>query len=118
MEKHEISERRACRAIGQPRKTQRYKVIKLPDEDSLTHRIEELSNKYGRYGTPRITAMLNREGYSINHKRVERVWREQGLKVPQKQAKRSRLWTNDGSCIRLRAEHKDHVWSYTQWGRP
>jgi putative transposase len=112
MEKYPVSERKACRAIGQPRKTQRYKVIKLPDEDQLTHRIEELAAKYGRYGTPRITAMLQREGYTVNHKRVERIWREQGLKVPKKQIKRARLWTNDGSCIRLRAEHRDHVWSY------
>ena len=82
----------------------------MPNEDQLTHRIEELAAKYGRYGTPRITAMLHREGYTVNHKRVERI-REQGLKVPKKQIKRARLWS-DGSCIRLRAEHKDHVWSY------
>ena len=56
--------------------------------------------------------MLNREGYQVNHKRVERIWRQQGLKVPGKQVKRARLWTNDGSCVRLRAEHQDHVWSY------
>jgi len=112
MDKYQISERRACRAIGQPRRTQRYKVIKLPDEDTVTHRIEALAAQYGRYGTPRITAMLKREGYHINHKRVERVWRQQGLKVPEKQMKRARLWTNDGSCVRLRAEFEDHVWSY------
>ena len=84
----------------------------MPDEDELTYRIEQLAAKYGRYGTPRITAMLNREGYQINHKRVERIWRQQGLKVPGKQVKRARLWTNDGSCVRLRAEHRDQVWSY------
>ena len=56
--------------------------------------------------------MLNREGFKVNHKRVERIWREQGLKVAKKQKKRRRLWLGDGSCIRLRPEHKDHVWSY------
>ena len=56
--------------------------------------------------------MLQRESWQVNHKRVERIWRKEGLKVPQKQPKRGRLWLNDGSCIRLRPEHKDHVWSY------
>ena len=56
--------------------------------------------------------MLNREGFSVNHKRVERVWREQGLKVAKKQKKRRRLWLGDGSCVRLRPEYRDHVWSY------
>ena len=56
--------------------------------------------------------MNNEYGWRVNHKRVERIWRKEGLKVPKKQPKRSRLWLNDGSCIRLRPEYKDHVWSY------
>lgn len=75
-------------------------------------RIIELATQYGRYGYRRITAMLRIEGWKVNHKRVERIWRSEGLKVPQKQPKRKRLWLNDGSCVRLRSEHKDHVWSY------
>jgi hypothetical protein len=77
------------------------------DEEPLTARIIELAAVYGRYGTPRITAMLGHEGWTVNHKRVERIWRGEGLKVPQKQPKRGRLWLNDGSCIRLRPEKKD-----------
>ncbi len=72
----------------------------------------ELASKFGRYGYRRITALLQREGWPVNHKRVERIWRREGLKVPKKQPKRGRLWFNDGSCIRLRPERKDHVWSY------
>ncbi len=67
---------------------------------------------YGRYGYPRVLSQLQDEGWRVNHKRMERIWIQQGLKVPKKQPKRGRLWFNDGSCIRLRAEHKDHVWSY------
>lgn len=81
----------ACRAIGQNRATQRYKIKKLPDEDSLTRCIIDLVAQYGRYGTPRITAMLKREGFKVNHKRVERIWREQGLKVAKKQKKRLKV---------------------------
>ncbi len=110
--KYGISQRRACRAIRQYRSTQRYEVKKLPDEDELTSRIIDLVVQYGRYGTPRITAMLRREGFMVNHKRVERIWRQQGLKVAKKQKKRRRLWLNDGSCIRLRPQYRDHVWSY------
>jgi len=75
-------------------------------------RIIELATQYGRYGYRRITAMLRQEGWLVNHKRVERIWRQEGLKVPQKQPRRRRLWLNDGSCIRLRPQFKDHVWSY------
>jgi putative transposase len=111
-EELEISERRACRVLGQSRAVQRYTPEIRADEEPLTARIIELAAVYGRYGTPRITAMLQMEGYIVNHKRIERIWREAGLKVPQKQPKRGRLWLNDGSCIRLRPERKDHVWAY------
>jgi len=107
-----VSERRACRVLGQARAVQRHTPEVREDEEPLTARIIELAAVYGRYGTPRITAMLRQEGWSVNHKRVERIWREEGLKVPQKQPKRGRLWLNDGSCIRLRPERKDHVWAY------
>ena len=83
------------------------------DEKQLTAAIVDLASKYGRYGYRRITALLNNNrGWRVNHKRVERIWRREGLKIPQKQPKRGRLWLNDGSCIRLRPEHKNHVWSY------
>ncbi len=84
----------------------------------------ELATRYGRYGYRRITALLQQEGFSVNHKRIERLWRREGLKVPQKQPKRGRLWLNDGSCIRLRPQRRNHVWSYdfifdrTKDGRP
>lgn len=86
--------------------------ILLDDEDELTKRIIALASAYGRYGYRRVTALLRREGFEVNHKRVERIWRKEGLKVPQKQSKKGRLWLNDGSCIRLRPEYRDHVWSY------
>jgi transposase InsO family protein len=82
------------------------------DEPRLVARIIELACRFGRYGYRRITALLRREGWRVNHKRVERIWRQEGLKVPKRQPKRARLWLNDGSCIRLRPEHKNHVWSY------
>jgi putative transposase len=107
-----ISERRACLVVGQSRATQRRVHRTDTDEDRLTKRIIELAARYGRYGYRRITALLNSDCWRVNHKRVERIWRREGLKVPKKQPKRGRLWLNDGSCIRLRPEHKDHVWSY------
>jgi len=94
------------------------------DEKPLTQRVIELAALYGRYGTPRITVMLQEDGWAVNHKRVERIWRAEGLKVPQKQPKRGRLWLNDGSCVRLRPERRDQVWAYdfvharTHDGRP
>jgi transposase InsO family protein len=82
------------------------------DEGALTVAIVELATKYGRYGYRRITALLKCAGWRVNSKRVERIWRQEGLKVPSKQPKRERLWLNDGSCIRLRPEHPNHVWAY------
>jgi len=82
------------------------------DEVRLRARIVALAEDYGRYGYRRITALLVAEGWRVNHKRVERIWRQEGLKVPQKQPKRRRLWLNDGSCVRLRPQYPGHVWSY------
>ena len=107
-----VSQRRACQVIEQVRATQRYLSRASDEEERLLSRIIELATQYGRYGYRRITALLQREGWMVNHKKVERIWRREGLKVPQKQPKRGRLWLNDGSCIRLRPEHKNHVWSY------
>lgn len=81
-------------------------------DQTLTQTIVDLASKYGRYGYRRITALLRENGWSVNHKRVERIWRQEGLKVPKKQPKRSRLWLNDGSCVRKRPEYKNHVWAY------
>jgi putative transposase len=108
----DVSERRACRVLKQPRSTQRYQTRQADDEEQLTARIIVLASDYGRYGYRRITALLRNEGWEVNHKRVERIWRQEGLKVPPKQPKRGRLWLNDGSCIRLRPEYPNHVWSY------
>ncbi len=85
--------------ITQPRATQRYSQGKDLDKDALVSRIVELATRYGRYGYRRVTALLKSEGWRVNHKRVERIWRIEGLKVPGKQPKRGRLWLNDGSCI-------------------
>ena len=82
------------------------------DERALTGEIVELASRFGRYGYRRITALLKHRGWYVNHKRVERIWRREGLKVPAKQPKRGRLCLNDGSCVRLRPEWKDHVWVY------
>jgi len=98
--------------LQQPRTTQRRVCVMGEDETVLTKAIIDLATEYGRYGYRRVTALLNRQGWYVNHKRVEQIWRREGLKVPRKQPKRARLWLNDGSCIRLRATHPNHVWSY------
>ena len=90
----------------------RYQLTQREDEDALTQAIVELASQYGRYGYRRITALLKRDGWQVGKDRVERIWRREGLKVPQRQKPRGRLWFNDGSCVRLRPEHANHVWSY------
>lgn len=108
----DVSERRACRVLGQPRNTHRYARRQADDEELLRERIVALAGRFGRYGYRRVTALLQNDGWQVNHKRVERIWREEGLKVPQKQPKRGRLWLNDGSTLRLRPLFPKHVWSY------
>ena len=107
-----MTERRACRALGHPRTTQRYQPIQRDDEGPLAAAVVRLAGQYGRYGYRRVTALLRTEGWHVNHKRVERIWRREGLKVPGKQPKRGRLWLNDGSGIRLRPRGRNHVWAY------
>ena len=109
---YQITERHACRLLGQWRGTQRYLPTQRPDEDELTRAIVSLASEYGRYDYRRITALLRRAGWAVGKDRVERIWRRAGLKVPARQRPRGRLWLNDGSCVRLRAERANHVWSY------
>ncbi len=112
MVKFSVSERFACRVLGQHRSTQRKVAKPREDEAALTADIIALAEQYGRYGYRRITALLRSAGWLVNTKRVERIWRREGLKVPARQPKRGRLWLNDGSCIRLKPERPNHVWSY------
>ena len=110
--------------LGQARSSQRCPRKVDKDEAPLVQRMIEWATRFGRYGYRRVTALLRNEGWRVNHKRIERLWRQEGLKVPKKQPKRGRLWLNDGSCMRLRPTHRDHVWSYdfvqdrTKEGRP
>ncbi|MDU0343279.1 IS3 family transposase [Bosea rubneri] len=108
-----VSERRVCRVLGQHRSTQRRIPHGREDEEKLIADIVELVRRYGRYGYRKIAVLLrSTAGWVVNDKRVERIWRREGLKVPTRQPKRGRLWLADGSCIRLRAERPNHVWSY------
>ena len=122
----QVSQRRVCRVLGQPRGTQRY-TVREPDRDRrLVARMLELVRRWPRFGYRRIAALLRRDEAfrGVNVKRVYRLWRESGLKVPRKQRKKRRLGTRAGGVVRHRAEHKDHVWCYdfvkdqTQDGRP
>ena len=119
-----VSERRACQVLGQIRSTQRRTKKVKEDEEALREDVGKLASRFGRYGYRMVTGMLRAEGWRVNHKRVERIWTQEGLKVPRKQPKRGRIWLNDGSCIRLRPLYRHHVWSYdfvadrTHDGRP
>jgi transposase InsO family protein len=108
----QVSERKACWVIGQLRTTQRYEKVIDHEGERVRDRILELVKEYGRYGYKTITSMLQLEGFAVGRDRVHRIWQEEGLQVPQKQPKRARLWLADGSCIRLRPTHRNHVWSY------
>jgi putative transposase len=119
-----VSQRRACRVLGQPRSTQRQTPKTSEEEGRLVGRMLELVRQHPRWGYRRITVLLRREGWRVNRKRVYRLWRQQGLKVPRKQRKKRRLGHSGNSCVRRPAEHKDHVWTWdflhdrTSDGRP
>ena len=110
--KYGVSERYACRVLGQWRGTQRYLPMDRTDEEALSEAMIALAIEYGRYGYRRIAVKLREAGWQVSTDRVQRIWRQEGLKVPQKQKPRGRLWLNDGSCVRLRPERANHVWSY------
>jgi len=122
--RHPFSERRICCALGIPRSTIRYVPTPRADEEPLRVAILTLASQYGRYGYRRVTSLLATQGWAVSHGRVERIWKQEGLRVPKRQPKRGRLWLADGSCVRLRPEHRHHVWSWdfvmdrTDDGRP
>jgi putative transposase len=119
-----VSERRACRVLGQHRSTQRQRPKARDGEQRLVTRMLELVRRHPRFGYRRIWVLLCREGWRVNRKRVFRLWRQQGLKVPRKQRKKRRLGSSVNSCVRRPAEHRGHVWAWdfvhdrTADGRP
>jgi putative transposase len=110
--KMDVSERRACRVLEQPRSSQRYVSTKVGQDATLAERMVALSKENPRYGYRRVWALLRREDWEVNKKRVQRLWREAGLRVPAKERKRRRLGTSENGCTRRRAKYIDHVWSY------
>jgi putative transposase len=108
-----VSQRRACQVLGQPRSTQRYQAKEdSPGERRLVARMHELVRQHTKYGYRFITAKLRQEGWQVNFKRIYRLWRREGFKVPKKTGKKRRLGHSGNGCVRLRAEHKDHVWAW------
>lgn len=107
-----FSERRICKVITVHRSSLRYKPVNRDFQRKLEKRVVDIASEYGRYGYRQVTGLLNMEGWDVGKDRVFTIWQREGLKVPYKQPKRSRLWLADGSCIRKRPEHVNHVWSY------
>jgi len=108
----DVSERRACKVAKQPRSTQRYAVKEHDGEKTLVQRMLTLVRRHPRYGYRRVWALLRMEGFRVNVKRVYRLWRKAGLKVPKKQHRKRRLGCSANGCVRHRAEHVNHVWAY------
>ncbi len=108
----DVSQRRACEVLSQPRATQRYQSRRVDQDQVLVAALRRLAGLHPRYGYRRITALLKADGWTVNRKRVYRLWRQEGLKVPGKKGKHKRLGASENSCCRRRAEHINHVWSY------
>ena len=119
MDGYNISERTACSLVGLSRAAYRYMPLPRDDEEPLRAEVIRMASTYGRYGYRFIAGMMRNAGWGqATTAKVARIWRQEGLKIPQKQAPRGRLWLNDGSCMRLRATHPNHVWSYVPQGFP
>lgn len=108
----EVSERRACRVVEQPRSSQRYVGQRADKDRGLIKRMQDLAHSHPRYGYRRVGNLLRREGWKVNQKRVYRLWRQEGLKVPVRQRKKRRMGSSANSCVRRRAERRNQVWSY------
>jgi HTH-like domain len=106
-----LSERRACRLAGQNRSTQRHCPQVAQDDAALRKRLRKISEQRPRWGLPPAHGHLLSEGWSLNRKRVQRIWREEGLRVPRKAKKRRRLGESTTAADRLRAEFPNHVWA-------
>lgn len=107
-----VSERRACEVLEQPRSSQRYQTQPREGEAKLVKRMLELARRHPRYGYRFVWALLREEGFKVNRKRVYRLWRKEGLKVPVKRHKKRRLGTSENGIVHHRATHKDHVWTW------
>ena len=107
-----VSERRACRVVGQQRSTQRYRVRPADDEVRLVRRIGELVRRHPRFGYRRIWALLRAEGWDVNRKRIHRLWRREGLKVPKNRRKKRRVGDSANACHRHRSQRMNDVWCW------
>lgn len=107
-----LTERRACRITGQNRSTQRHHGPRLDRDDALRRRLRAISREHPRWGYRRAWALLRGEGWEVNRKRIQRLWREEGLRVPLRARKRRRLGQSTTNAARLRAEHPNHVWAF------
>jgi putative transposase len=111
-DRHHVSERRACRVVGQPRSTQAYHPRKQDDDAMIVATMHELVKRHPRYGYRRVHALLLREGFAFNVKRTHRLWKREHLKVPQKQVKKRRLGDSGNGIVRHQATRIDHVWAW------
>ena len=110
-QKFAVSQRRACKVLGVSRSTLNYKPADKNNEEALRFAMIRLAKQYGRYGYRKIAQLLRIEGRKVNHKKIERLWREEGLQLPQRHKKRKRLYHKDSSIIRLRPQYQNHIWS-------
>ena len=107
-----VSQRRVCKTLGQPRATQRGRRLRPDRDKALVLKLRRLARRYPRYGYRMITALVRREGWWVNRKRIYRLWRQEGLQVPRRAHKRRRCGDSKNGCTRKKARYPNHVWTY------